>query len=448
MADVGERREELNTLLPIYAFIDRRAINDSAEAEKLGSVFGEYPNAAGWYDALAAQELVPPLPDVSVKDVDDALKALAGHTLSDEARHPQRLRALAALLRVADQAEQARWQSDIAAALEPLMDPGQGQTLKLATQVFNDLCAPTAGSLAPLVVRENSPFRTSTQTLFSQVSPCSTELMVIPGRGPEPVVILQTAFTTAVPTLKDIQDGYLHPDHWPECCEFWCAMDKLAAGPPARYKEVVGFDCTPGSSQRITTFLDFVWGSGPNGVYSLEYTLTDPQPPGASNQIDIDEGSIIVEDLSVTTIGGSGLKITTTKRVRFVDLDSSYISFWACVFGYGDAGQDMVLCSGSQPPSGPVPVDHFAKPATAPQASTTGHPKPAPGSPESLIEACMSAVTACWTETAKDYAASFDKALNGTYRPDDFTKDAAKLWARYMNDMARYMARPDSGAGK
>ncbi len=447
-----KRPQELGALLEIYAYVDHKAARSRDLAEKLRPLIGEYPSAAGWYDALALRELVPPRPDVNNADVDDALRRLSdqGDAL-DRERHPQRLLAIAALLRVSEQSGKDLWEPRIITALKPLMAGEPDERVERANALFDRLNADDAGDLGSIVKDLKELFPGPNTPLWNQMTPCATKVNSIQGKGPAPIVTLTTTSTVSPPpTLQEVNDGYLHPEQWPLCCDFWCEMRKITSGSPARYKEVIGFDCTPGSPQRITTFLDFVWGSGPPGVYSLEYTLSADQR-NASQLIDIDEGSIIVEDLSPT--GKNELKITTTKRVRFIGIDSKYIAFWACAFGYADVGRAMVLCTGHGVPTvKPTPEQTIPSPgAGTPQASTAAstaaHAKP-PGSPSSLVDAYLKALTDCWTKTASDYTASLDKALSGTYRPDDLVKDAASFWARYVNEMSTYVARPaDPGTG-
>ena len=116
--------------------------------------------------------------------------------------------------------------------------------------------------------------------------------------------------------------------------------------------------------------------------------------------------------------------------MRFVDLDSEHIALWACLFGYADAGRDMVRCTGHTLPSVP-PISDTARPAEG--EDRRGRPD------RRWSTATLEVLTDCFAETANDYAVSFDKALNGAYRPDDFAKDVARFWDALLNDMSKFM---------
>ena len=112
--------------------------------------------------------------------------------------------------------------------------------------------------------------------VWTTVAACDATLITSPGAGSGPTVVLQTRFATTAVTFSAVEAGFLHPDGWPNCCDFWCEMTRITHGSPARYKEIVGFglDCLASSDHDLPRLR---LGHRARRHYSLEYTLSDDQ---------------------------------------------------------------------------------------------------------------------------------------------------------------------------
>jgi hypothetical protein len=256
--------------------------------------------------------------------------------------------------------------------------------------------------------------------------PCTGRLVTVqlPG-GPGSVATLRTEWETdQVPFDRAIR--LLEPKNWPYCSDFWCQMKPLAQVSPTvyPYHEVVSTDCDhPALAWTIEAFLDFSFVRVA-GLAVTEYGLSAGHPVG---DVLVDEGSLVVQELV-----GYGVRITTTKRIKFNHpFGGEALAMIMCATGYASVVEELVFSCAREGAEG----TEF--PGAAP-----GKKKKAAGTPigpviDAVAEEVAAAVKLCVDDCAQAVQASSKKMSEGKYTANDLVRDMAEMWARTAREGAR-----------
>ena len=258
--------------------------------------------------------------------------------------------------------------------------------------------------------------------------PCSASCEIEPHVPGGPVTCLTTHCDTQLTSVDQLA-RYMDPADWSTCCALWCEMRLVSRpGEVPCYLENISLDCA--GRWHLLTCLDFRTKRGP-GVWQLGYRLsTNPV------YIRLGDGIVTFDSGTITAYEVDGrVCIDTVKRVRFDDgFTGPAIAIWACVLGYGAAGEDMALTCALHDPPPP------------PHAQAQGHPpEPAPDA-SALIDELAGRAIACVQWSADSVKESLATASGPGYTADALARDAGRCWARLVQEAALwYGPRPTSG---
>ncbi len=330
-------------------------------------------------------------------------------------------------------------------------DTGRGE--QLLNLVCDDDVFPDMSRWDVLLATANDAgLITTTLAIQATAPPCSGGLVVVelPGGDTDPVATLQTSFWTDELTLEQAK-RFLEPSLWPGCNGFWCTMQPIATsarGNPI-YREVVSVACNNPNVWRAETRLEFAMVNLPDGGALVSYDLCEGLPL-LGDLIVVDSGSLVVVQ------EGSGVRVTTTKRILFDHpFSGEALQALSCALGYGAVAEDLVFTSAvapenqnagagtafpgvdlADPADGAAmkPKQKKAKKKKAKNKSTS--PGDEGDAMKDVVDDAVAAAKACIDDFVESYNKSYEKVMAGSYSADDVVQDMAAMWARVARDGA------------
>jgi hypothetical protein len=273
-------------------------------------------------------------------------------------------------------------------------------------------------------------------------------------------VVLTTEFNNPDVSLDQVK-SVMDPLNWAKCLPFFCSMDPEQERPDgwSRVLEHVSTTCPiPGTPQMITP-LKYLKGpaTGDPSAQStafIDYALDDDPAPGekGDGRMVVDSGFIRMTSTAAGS-GSPGVSMRTRKVAGFRNLAYFPAALFACVVGYADAGEDMVLigvASRANDPAGWTDWD----PSTPTGASGSAQPgqPPGGGDPSSqAVAVAVSMLNECIDDMSKMSAALAAKWATGVVPVTETMSYTAGLAARLATDPWRYLERlrdPTQGGDK
>lgn len=192
---------------------------------------------------------------------------------------------------------------------------------------------PALAELAPELLDQVERAETSDDLRVATVR--ANLVRVVVGRGDvDPVPTFQTNFLRRGRTLDDMK-RVLNPENWPRCCRWWSQMvlQDDAGGRP-HYRETVAENI---GFLKVEVCLQFVQAEGA-GEISLDYRMCDvPGHQPEDCRVVVDEGWIAAQQ------GDDGVRVLTSKRVRFADtIGGRSLVPTAVGLGYGMLAEELV----------------------------------------------------------------------------------------------------------
>jgi hypothetical protein len=482
-----DKATPLQALLALYGALDR-AVTSSSDAGIEATVERYLPGSTGpnpgWYDELLGflagrtsvdsrvAEAPPAAPGLS-----DALTILQSH---DQPQMPgatpkpltpvqlsRMVYAIGALSHLPGDYLPQGWETPFAQTLavagpQPAAQPGY-QTAPVTG------APPSADRLLTLL---RSQFRSRddfpqviayaaqqgwVSALVAGVPQCQTKAMWVRGHL---CVVLTTEFESQQVSLDEVKN-VMDPLNWAKCLPFFCEMDAEPPRPDgwSRVLEHVSTTCPiPGTPQMITPLK--YWKGPATGDPSaqstafIDYALDDNPAQG-----EIGDGRMVVDDgfIRMTSTAANsataGVRVRTRKVAGFRNLAYFPAALFACVVGYGDAGEDMVLIGVASRANNPVDWTDW-DPSTPTGASGSAQPgqPPGGGDPSSqAVAVAVSMLNECIDDMSKMSAALAAKWATGVVPVAETMSYTADLAARLATDPWRYLERlrnPTQGGDK
>lgn len=280
----------------------------------------------------------------------------------------------------------------------------------------------------------------------SDAPPCTGRLIMRPdpnGADLDPCTVLEAEFTA--PDLPfEKAKNYLEPSNWVYPGSLWCRMEKV--DPPLSpdswvYHETVATSCPPTSAWwTVSTDLRF-WFSHPTvNEARIEYDFP-PGWPMPTSDIEIDEGSLRVIGLS-----GGGVRVITTKRVRFAGaFDGAGLAMFMCATGYTSALEDMVFSVVGSPNIQPFPVESPQGGTVSPQpnakkTSSSSYATTTPPETEPLDDIVKEATDFVASQVkvfAETCTTSLKQIQDGNYKVENAWADGIKMWSSWVSGMTK-----------
>lgn len=439
---------ETSDLVAIYGAVDRAVAEDPARRRRVAQVLPAYEDrdAVGWFDPFEAWARRKSGNDEAIPSLEAALRDLAEPEQRPVGRmQARRILAIAALVRARPEYADPSSHEGVAAARALNIDDPEDDDAPQGRELLQALAygGPDDGSgLSPddwwQVVRGQAEQFDRLELEPLDHRPCTSALIKasLPGGG-EAAIISSWFTVTGIKFERAIR--FLDPANWPECNGFWCAMTPGQwIGPATRiYHEQCSIDC-PNK--------DFTWTIGAELAFTFrrvpevnptvavaEYHLA-PGHPLPSDDVQVDEGSLVVQQTSAAGAEPE-LLVITTKRVAFTGQPflASGLAVLACACGFATVAEDFVLyCARHEE------VEGTAFPTQAPAAAAPAGP--APGW-VTIIDALAGQLSACIDENAKMASASAEKMAAGEYGTKELATDAAGAWNRLIRESATAVDR-------
>lgn len=427
---------EVQDLMAVYGAIDRAVVDHPERAGDVARLLPPYGlGAAGWFEHFNDVVKSGPTSDARLPELDTALANMAGYAGSSR-RQARRIMAVGALAKANPAYGVDGGQVALSvAALKPLTGTG---TDAAGTDLLTLITDPAQFSGPQDWGRVVSPPGDGPPLVSAPLSlqkdpPCHSEVVTVPTTtGAQEAVALETSCCVSGVTMAQTKN-YLNPANWPTCSPLWCEMTPIGQGSfGQKYREVISLDCADPKSTRITTCLEFLLSTLPDGTAVLEYQLSDT-PGVGDGRIIVDEGSIVAREVN------GQICVTTTKRVCFTQPFSPVqMQMFMCALGYGAAAEDVLFsCAlASDPPSTAIPwLDSGAAQATA--AGTAAAAESGEKDVGSMIDDWVGVASTCVDSYATELIGVAKRVQTGTYDANAMVQDISKAWARVANELAQ-----------
>ncbi|MCW2786554.1 MAG: hypothetical protein JWP74_3071 [Marmoricola sp.] len=197
--------------------------------------------------------------------------------------------------------------------------------------------------------------------------PCTGSLEMGPSGVPGdnlPCTVLNAGFTAAG-DFEEVK-RFLRPENWKFPGSIWTKMtrDKKVAKYTWIYSETVSIQSSM-KSMTVSTDLSFTFGYPVKTFVTADYRLP-PGLPTATSQIQVDTGSLTVQDL-----GNRRVQVVTSKTVRFAgSFAGAGLAMFMCASGYGSQLEDLVFSIADK-----SHTKTLAFPISAPTGGTVSAPK-------------------------------------------------------------------------
>ena len=478
----------LQALLALYGALDK-AVTSSRSAGIKATVERYLPGStgpnAGWYDELLGfltdgtnvdsrmAEVPPAAPDLST-----ALTVLQSHNQArTQGATPKPLTpvqlsrmvyALGALSHLPDDYLPQGWENEFSRTLavvrpQPIQQTGD-QTAELRG------IPPENNALLGLLPRQfrsrnDFPYLMDQAQLqrwidkkTAGVPLCEAKARSVRGHL---CVVLTTEFNNPDVSLDQVK-SVMDPLNWAKCLPFFCSMDPELKRPSdgwSRVLEHVSTTCPiPGTPQMITP-LKYLKGpaTGDPSAQStafIDYALDDNPAPGekGDGRMVVDEGFIRMTSTAAGS-GSPGVRVRTRKVAGFRNLAYFPAALFACVVGYADAGEDMVLIGVASRAKNSAGWTNW-DPSTPTGASGSTQPgQPADGGDPSrrAVALAVDMLNECIDDMSKTSAALAAQWATGVVPIAETMTFTADLAARLATDPWRYLERlrdPTQGGDK
>jgi hypothetical protein len=475
----------LQALLALYGALDK-AVTSSRSAGIEATVERYLPGStgpnAGWYDELlgfladgtnvdsAVAEEAPAAPDLST-----ALTVLQNLPRLHGAASPpltavqlsRMVYAIGALSHLPGDYLPRGWESEFSRTLavaspQRREQPGQ-QTAPLSGP-------PASGD--ELLARLQSQFRSRADfpqvmayagqqnwvdALVATVPLCEAKAKFVRGHL---CVVLTTEFTNSDVSLDQVKN-VMDPLNWAKCLPFFCSMDPEHKRPDgwSRVLEHVSTTCAIAGTPQMITPLKYLKGpaTGDPSARStafIDYALDDAPAQGENGdgRMVVDDGFIRMTSTAAGS-GSPGVRVRTRKVAGFRNLAYFPAALLACVVGYADAGEDMVLIGVASRASNPAGWTNWdpSKPTGASGSTQPGQPA-GNGDPTSrAVALAVDMLNECIDDMSKTSAALAAQWATGAVPVAETMSFSADLAARLATDPWRYLERlrdPTQGGGK
>lgn len=275
-------------------------------------------------------------------------------------------------------------------------------------------------------------------------------------------VVLTTEFESSKVSLDQVKD-VIDPLNWPQCLPFFCSMEKTPdrADGWSRVLEHVSTTCPiPGTPQMVTPLK--YWKGPPDDDKSaqstawVDYALDDDPAPGekGDGRMVVDEGFIRMTS-TVDDSTSPGVRVRTRKVAGFRNLAYFPAALVACVMGYADAGEDMVLIGVAKRAKGSSSTWTDWEPSAATgsveQPTPPGQPADSKDRSRRAVALAVEMANECIDDMSTMGAAIAEKWATGAMPVAETMTYTAALMNRLATDPWRYLTRlrgPIPGGGK
>lgn len=272
--------------------------------------------------------------------------------------------------------------------------------------------------------------------------------------------VLTTEFVNTDVTLDDVKN-VMDPLNWPRCLPFFCAMDAKDDRPDGwnRVLEHVSVTCTIAGTPQMVTPLKYLKGPASadpaaQSTAFIDYALDDN--PVAGEQGDglmvVDDGFIRMTS-TATASSSPGVRVRTRKVAGFRNLAFFPAALFACVVGYGDASEGMVLTGIATRANDSTGWTDWK--ASNPTAGGGGTPSGKPGDNGDpagrAMTLAVNMLNECIDDLSKKSASLAGKWATGAMPIAETMTYSADVAARLATDPWRYLERlrnPTQGSGK